>query len=152
MWLIFGQKYSSTRHFENKFCFAATSGPYNGHEDPILRRYNFFHSLGFGKMHPTKLDIMDIQTEVSSQLDSNLANLTIQSDISSKITNICTKNTTSERCKVVWLKSFRADSPLLFFNIRFCFILMHIGCIFSVSKYNVVNFWVKYSSTGNFEN
>ena len=73
-------------------------------------------------MHPTKLDIMDIQTEVSSQFDFNLANLTIQSDISSNITNICTKNTTSERGKVVWLKSSRADLPLRFFQYK---ILLH---------------------------
>ena len=46
-------------------------------------------------MHPIKRDNMDIQTEVSSQFDSNLATLTIQSDIGSNITNICTKNTTS---------------------------------------------------------
>ena len=61
-------------------------------------------------MHPIKRDNMDIQTEVSPQFDSNLATLTILSDIGSNITNICTKNTTSERGKVVWLKNFRAQN------------------------------------------
>ena len=38
-------------------------------------------------MYPTKLDIIDIQTEVSSQFGFEKNNLTIQSDISSKLTN-----------------------------------------------------------------
>ena len=71
------------------------------------------HSLGFGKMYPTKLDNMDIQTEVSSQFGFDTVNVTIQSDFSSKITNICTKNTTSERGKVVWLQNFQDDLLLL---------------------------------------
>ena len=57
-------------------------------------------------MHPIKRDNMNIQTEVSSQFDSNLATLTKESDIGSNIT----KNTTSERGKVVWLKNFQAQN------------------------------------------
>ena len=39
-----------------------------------------------------KLDNIDIQNEISSQFGFEMVNLTIQSDISSNITNICTKN------------------------------------------------------------
>ena len=39
-------------------------------------------------MYPTKPDIIDIQTDVSSQFGFKMVNLTMQSDISSKITNI----------------------------------------------------------------
>ena len=39
-------------------------------------------------MYPTKPDSIDIQTEVSSEFGFKMVNLTIQSDISSKITNI----------------------------------------------------------------
>ena len=70
-------------------------------------------------MYPTKLDNMDIQTEVLSQFGFNTVNFTIQSDISSNITNICTKNTTSERGKVVWLQNFQDDLLLLFFQNNF---------------------------------
>ena len=66
-------------------------------------------------MYPAKLDNMDIQTEVSSQFGLNTVNFTIQSDNSSNITNICTKNTTSERGKVVWLQNFQDDLLLLSF-------------------------------------
>ena len=55
----------------------------------------------------TKLDNMDIQTDVSSQFDFNTVNLTIQSDISSNITNICSKNTIYDHGKVVWLQNFQ---------------------------------------------
>ena len=53
---------------------------------------------------------MDIQIDVSSQFDFNTVNLTKQSDISSNITNICSKNTTSDLgklfgCKVSNFKS-----------------------------------------------
>ena len=82
----------------------------------MLRRYNFIHILGFRKMYPTKLDNMDIQTEVYSQFGFNTVNFTIQSDISINITNICTKNTTSEHGKIVWLQNFQDDLPLLSFS------------------------------------
>ena len=59
---------------------------------------------------------MDIQTEVSSQFGFNTVNFTTQSDISSNITNICTKNTTSERGKFVWLQNFQDDLLLPFFQ------------------------------------
>ena len=52
-------------------------------------------------MYPTKTDKIDIRTDVSSQFAFITVNLTIQSDISSKITNICSKNTTSDRGNVV---------------------------------------------------
>ena len=64
-------------------------------------------------MYPTKRDNMDIQTEVSSQFGFCTVNLTIQSDISSNKKNNCTKNTTPERGKIVWLHNFQED--LLFF-------------------------------------
>ena len=41
--------------------------PYNGPTEPISGRYNVIHSLGFGKMYPTKLENMDIQIDISSQ-------------------------------------------------------------------------------------
>ena len=39
-------------------------------------------------MYPTKLDNIDIQTDVSSQFGFKTVNLTMQSEISSNITNI----------------------------------------------------------------
>ena len=74
---------------------------YDGPEDPILRRYDIIHSLGFGKMYPTKPKLLYIHTEVSSQFGFNMIILTIQSDISSNITNNFTENTTSDHGKVV---------------------------------------------------
>ena len=59
---------------------------------------------------------MDIQTEVSSKFGFNTVIFTIQKDISSNITNICTKNTTSERGKLVWLQNFPDDLLLPFFS------------------------------------
>ena len=56
---------------------------------------------------------MVIQTEFSSQFDFKTVNLTIQSDISIGITNICPENTISERGKFVWLQDFQEDLLLL---------------------------------------
>ena len=42
-------------------------------------------------MYPTKLDNLDIQTEVSSQFGFIAVKLTVQSDISTNVTNFCTK-------------------------------------------------------------
>ena len=42
-------------------------------------------------MNPDKIDNMDIEMEVSSQIGFNKFNLIKQGDISSNITNICTK-------------------------------------------------------------
>ena len=67
-------------------------------------------------MYPTKLDNIDIQTEVSSQFGFKKVNLTMQRDISSKITNIWTKNTTSDSGNVVWLQNFHEDLLLLSFS------------------------------------
>ena len=49
------------------------------------------HSLWLGEMRPIKIDNMDIQTEVSSQFSFDPVNSTMQIDISSNISNICTK-------------------------------------------------------------
>ena len=59
------------------------------------------HSLWLGEIRPIKIDNMGIQTEVSSQFDFDPVNSTMQIDISSHISNICTKNTCFDDGKVV---------------------------------------------------
>ena len=67
----------------------------------ILRSYSFVHSFGFDKVYPTKLDIINIETEISSNFFFNTVDLKTQSDFSSKITNICkNKLLTVQRCLI----------------------------------------------------
>ena len=64
---------------------------------------------------------MEIQTDVFSQLGSRIVNFIIQSVIRMTITNICSKNTTSDRGSVTSLQNFNEDLYcFLFLNQRVC--------------------------------
>ena len=78
-------KVVSCYYSENRIPFTTTRRTYHGHKDSVTSRDNFVYNRGFGKIYPTKLDKMEIQTDVSSQVGLSTVNFTMQRTISIKI-------------------------------------------------------------------
>ena len=79
-----------------------------------MRKYNFIHSFGLGKMYPTKLISSAIQIDFSSQLLAVKKSMEKHRIIIKTISVTCTKKTISERGTDVCEQHFQGALSWLF--------------------------------------
>ena len=107
-------KRSNHLAIETRFQFTTTTWSYSWHEFPVMCKNNFVHSLGLGKMQPTKLDKRAIQIDFSSQLSDKRKSIEMQILIIKTKILTWTKNITSDIGTVEFEQQRHGELSLLF--------------------------------------